>query len=328
MHILLTGGAGFIGSHVAAELQRRGHDLTVIDDFSSGALENLTAFQKCPLLPTRISQCRPAELPAGVEVVVHLAATPSVQNSWAQAIETHENNLTETLRVLQWCRERSVRRLVFASSAAVYGHPLTPTIAEEHPTAPLSPYGLQKLTSEAYGRLFAEQDGFEFVALRFFNVYGPRQRADSAYAGVLARFVSAFAEDRDIIILGDGRQTRDFISVSDVARAVTRACEAPLPGKSLVCNVGTGVAASLLDVVSALHGIFPAWKGTIRFAPASPGDIRDSLAQVARLRAHLGMHAETSLPEGLRRLAEWCLAKATASTVRPLSAGKRALAPS
>lgn len=328
MHILLTGGAGFIGSHVAALLLRAGHEVTILDDLSTGARENLADLGNCRLIPKSIARAMPNEAPAGVEVVIHLAATPSVQSSWSQPAEAHENNLTETLRVLQYCRERAVRRLVFASSAAVYGHPQMPAISESHPTAPLSPYGLQKLSSEAYGRLFAEHDGTEFVALRFFNVYGPRQRHDSAYAGVLARFVSAFADDRDITIMGDGLQTRDFVSVADVARAVGQACEAPIPGRTLVCNVGTGVASSLLDVSRALRAIFPAWKGTVQYGPAAPGDIRDSLADVTCLRETLNIQAETSLEDGLRALAGWHLSQLADRSVSPLRPEELAMSPS
>lgn len=309
MHILLTGGAGFIGSHTATELLGAGHQVTILDDFSTGLRENLAEAEGCAILDRKIADTSLDELPGGIETIVHLAATPSVQSSWMEALDAHENNLTETLRILEWCREAKVRRLVFASSAAVYGHPVMQPIPELHPTAPLSPYGLQKLTSEAYGRLFAQQFGFEFAAMRFFNVYGPRQRADSAYAGVLARFVSAFAEDRDITILGDGRQTRDFVAVHDVARAVRAACEVDLPHRAITCNVGTGLASSLLDVVEALRGIFPEWKGTVHFGPAAPGDIRDSLAEVKNLQQVLLLRAETSLAEGLRSLAEWHLAK-------------------
>ncbi len=219
MHVLVTGGAGFIGSHLVDALIARGDRVTVLDDFSTGSKSNLPISDRLTVLEFRLGRTLPPELEGnGFDAVVHLAGLPSVSASWEKPMEAHDRNLSATLALLDALPRLGNPRFVFASSAAVYGLPVTLPIPESAPCAPLSPYGMQKRASEQYMELFARQLGFCGVALRFFNVYGPRQRPDSAYSGVISIFADAIKRGEPLTIYGDGSQTRDFVFVADVVR--------------------------------------------------------------------------------------------------------------
>ena len=300
-HYLITGGAGFIGSHLVDRLLQAGHRVTVIDDFSTGKAENLPREGALEIVAADLLALAPGRLAGPFAAVVHLAALPSVNDSWAQLAQAHARNLTATVRVLELARELGIPRLVFASSAAVYGNPDTVPIAEDHPRRPLSPYGLQKLASEDYGRLLA-RDGFSFIALRFFNVFGPRQVADSPYSGVITKFACALRANQPVTIFGDGRQTRDFVYVQDIATGISRALEATDLAPFTVCNLGCGHAASILQLAETMRGFFQQWKSEFEHAPMPPGDIVRSEADISAAQRLLQYRPEHSLESGLAEM--------------------------
>lgn len=303
MHILITGGAGFIGSHLAERLLAAGHAVTVIDNLATGRLANLPDHPRLTFRRQDVADCRPEELPEPMDGIAHLAATASVAASWRQLLAVHHNNLSAMVSVLELCRALAIPRLVFASSAAVYGAQRRLPITESAPVGPLSPYGLQKLTGEHYGRLWAAETGFAFVALRLFNVYGPRQAADSDYAGVISAFAGAMRAGRPITVYGDGGQSRDFIYVDDAASAFVQALTAPLAaGSATVCNIGTGRRTSLLGLIERLRPCYPNWETEVRFAPPRPGDIRHSQADIARAARDLGFTPGWTIDRGLAKL--------------------------
>jgi UDP-glucose 4-epimerase len=289
MHYIVTGGAGFIGSHLTEQLLSEGHFVTVVDDLTSGKRENLPIHQKLRLLEKDVLLCQPWDFSEAVDGLVHLAATPSVVSSWEHPLHAHQNNLSTMLVVIQLCKVLNIPRLVYASSAAVYGNPVQVPIDESHPTTPISPYGLQKLVSEQYLELFAEQVGFSAVILRLFNVFGSRQVASSPYSGVISIFADAMAQGRSLTLFGDGRQTRDFVYVKDVAMALSQGLTTSLKESSvLTCNIGIGKAVSLLKLIELLRQYFPDWKADIQFEDARPGDIQHSLSTICRAINHLG----------------------------------------
>ena len=301
--VLVTGGAGFIGSHVVERLLRDGAQVVVLDDLSTGLRTNLPEH---PSLTLHVGDAVEADAVAraidGCVAVVHLAAVASVQRSVEDPIGTHRANLVATLQVLEAARLHGVRRIVYASSAAVYGDAAPLPADEGAPLAPLSPYAIDKLAGERYLQHYARTFGLEAVALRFFNVYGPRQRADSPYSGVISRFVDRLVRGDTIEVFGDGRQTRDFVAVADVADAVVRSLEAPLTDRVLVANVGTGRGTDLLELLEALGGVLDRPVRPPLHGPAREGDVRDSRADVARLRSALGTWAPRDLKTGLASL--------------------------
>ncbi|NPA06084.1 MAG: SDR family oxidoreductase [Chloroflexi bacterium] len=303
MRALVTGGAGFIGSHLVDALLARGHDVVVLDNFSTGKVENLP--QGHPRLQVLRGDVRDADVVTramqGVNVAFHLAAHVSVPASIQDPLTTHAINVTGTVHVLEAARQAGVRRVVLASSAAVYGEPEKLPLSEDVPLRPLSPYASSKVANEADARAYAASLGLETVALRFFNVYGPRQRADSPYSGVIARFVEALAQDRAPTVFGDGRQTRDFIFVHDVVAALLRAAEAPAHVVGRAFNVCTGRAVSLLDLLNVLYRFYP-HAPRPHFAPPRPGDIRHSRGDPTLAERLLGFRARVPLDQGLAQL--------------------------
>lgn len=303
MHFIVTGGAGFIGSHVTEQLLAAGHQVTVVDTLRTGQLNNLPQHPNLRLMIKNIAACQPSDFPEQIDGIAHLAATPSVTESWRHPLAAHDNNLSATIAVIQLCQVLQIPRLVFASSAAVYGNPQALPISELHPTAPISPYGLQKLVSEQYASLFAEQFGFSFVGLRLFNVFGPRQLPNSQYSGVISIFVELMRQNQALTIYGDGSQTRDFVYVKDVAIAFSQALTAERPiGSNLICNVGTGNGLSLKQLVNTLRAFYPQWSSEIKFESPRLGDIQHSVADIACAQQLLNFSPQWSVGVGLQEL--------------------------
>lgn len=306
MHVLITGGAGFIGSHLVDALLRRGDQVTVVDDFSSGSRSNLPSSNRLDVIEFTLGEKVPPVLEAGgLDAVVHLAGLPSVVSSWSAALEAHQRNLTSTVALVNAASRLSIPRFIFASSAAVYGQPQVLPIAETSLCRPLSPYGLQKLTSEKYIELFSKERGLGGISLRLFNVYGPRQRPDSAYSGAISIFAEAIRQGKKITIFGDGSQTRDFVFVSDVVGAICASLNVSMtPGESLSLNVGTGMRRSLLDVIDALAAASEKPAPEIVLAESRAGDIPHSQPDISAAIQRLGFQPKTSLEAGLRALVE------------------------
>lgn len=306
MRIFVTGGAGFIGSWTVEALVAAGHDALVYDSFVTGRLDYLDAVADA-ITVVRGDIRAPIALQRAVrrfqpDAIIHLAACVSVPLSLRRALRSHDDNTRGTLAVLEAARANDVRRVVLASSAAIYGLNDCLPLHEDLPAAPLSPYGLHKRVGEDYARLYSDLYGLETVALRYFNVFGPRQDPASPYSGVIARFVEAALVRRDIVISGDGTQTRDFVFVGDIALTNLVAATQPLSGHHVV-NVGTGRESSLLDVVAAIE------RATGRplpysFTTARPGDIYRSCADVARLHNLLDVVCACDLGAGLGCLVE------------------------
>jgi nucleoside-diphosphate-sugar epimerase len=298
---LVTGGAGFIGSHLADGLLERGWQVRVLDDFSSGREANVAHWNGHAELTRGDLRDRPllAKLLDGVEVVFHQAAVPSVPRSVAEPERTNDVNVTGTLGLLEAARRAGVRRVVFASSSSAYGDtPVLPKV-ETMPPCPLSPYALQKYAGERYCQLFHRLYGLETVALRYFNVYGPRQNPNSEYAAVIPRFAAACLAGEPPTVFGDGEQTRDFTFVADAVAANLLAADAErAPGE--VVNVAGGRRVSLNELLREIRSLTGA-KVEARYQPARAGDVRDSLADLSRARELLGFEPEVDLRSGLRR---------------------------
>jgi UDP-glucose 4-epimerase len=301
---LVTGGAGFIGGHLVARLVEEGWRVRVLDDFSSGREENLAnAAERAELIRGDICDADTVRRAVtGVEVVFHQAAIPSVPRSVAEPLRTNQVNVGGTLELLEAARSAGVRRLVFAASSSAYGDtPELPKV-ESMPATPRSPYALQKYTGEQYCRLYREQYGLETVALRYFNVYGPRQDPASEYAAVVPRFVTACLEGRPVTVFGDGEQTRDFTFVGDVATANLLAADsAAAPGQ--VVNVAGGTRISLNRLLSEIRDITGSASPATHL-DARAGDVRDSLADLSLAEAALGYKPAVDLRAGLERTVE------------------------
>jgi nucleoside-diphosphate-sugar epimerase len=305
MRYVVTGGAGFIGSNTVDELVKRGHSVVVLDDLSAGKEENLAEVRnKITLMKgsiTDIEFVRKAMHEA--EYVLHLAARTSVPRSVKDPIESNRINIDGTLNVLVAARDAKVKRIVFAASSSAYGEtPTLPKVETMRPM-PISPYGVTKFVGELYLQTFGRCYGLENVCLRYFNVFGPRQDPGSPYSGVLAKFCTAFLEETQPGIFGDGEQTRDFTYVENAVQANLLACEAPnVSGK--VFNVGVGGRVSLNQVVELLAKI-SGNRLEVKHDPPRDGDIRDSQADITQARELLGYDPQVDFEEGLRRTFEW-----------------------
>nr|WP_150776740.1 NAD-dependent epimerase/dehydratase family protein [Pseudomonas fluorescens]VVM43633.1 UDP-N-acetylglucosamine 4-epimerase [Pseudomonas fluorescens] len=301
--ILVTGGAGFIGSHLVEALLEKGYCVRVLDDLSSGKLSNLPVDN--PHLSVMIGDVADAAIVSqtlkNCTAVVHLAAVASVQASVDDPLRTHQCNFIGTLNLCEAMRERAIKRVVFASSAAIYGsNGQGAAIHEDTPKMPLTPYAFDKLASEHCLGFYQRQHGLEPVVLRFFNIFGPRQDPLSPYSGVISIFSERVSSDSPIIIYGDGEQTRDFVYVADLVQILIQALESPAVRHEPV-NVGLNCATSLNDLVKALSqvtGKSPA----LRYDAPRPGAIRHSRADNRRLLDQFSLPAATGLQEGLRRL--------------------------
>jgi nucleoside-diphosphate-sugar epimerase len=305
MRYLVTGGAGFIGSNTVDELVRRGHNVVVLDDLSSGKAENLAGVKgKIQFIQQSITNLdRLREVCRGVDYVMHLGARTSVPRSVIDPLETNRVNVDGTLNVLVAARDAKVKRVVFAGSSSVYGE--TPTLPkrESMPPAPISPYGVSKLAGEIYGQVFQRAYGLEFVSLRYFNVFGPRQDPGSPYSGVLSLFNAAILEGTQPAVYGDGEQSRDFTYVGNVVEANLLACEAQ-QAAGLAVNIGTGTRYTLNQTL-ALLGKITGRPAKAKYVPPREGDIRDSQADITRARDVLGYNPRIGFEEGLQRTWEW-----------------------
>jgi nucleoside-diphosphate-sugar epimerase len=304
MRYLVTGGAGFIGSHLAEELTRRGAAVRVVDNLITGKRRNLDHVKGVELVEGDLADLTVAERAVeGCTFVLHQAAIPSVPRSVKDPITSNRANIDATLNVLVAARDAGVRRVVYAGSSSAYGN--TPTLPKHEgmPTGPLSPYALQKLVGEQYMQLFTRLYGLETVTIRYFNVFGPRQDPSSPYSGVISVFISALVDGRRPTIYGDGEQTRDFTYVANVVDGVLRACEAPLASGEVI-NVATGGRISLNALFQAVRGITGSSIEPI-YAAERPGDVRDSQADITKARELLGYTPGVMLEDGLNRTLAW-----------------------
>jgi nucleoside-diphosphate-sugar epimerase len=301
---LVTGGAGFIGSHLAEELVRRGERVRVADSLITGKRQNLAHVPGVEFIEGDLADADVARRAVeGMDYVLHQAAIPSVPRSVQDPVTSNRANIDAALNVLVAARDAGVRRVVYAGSSSAYGD--TPTLpkVETMPTAPLSPYALQKLVAEQYCQMFTKLYGLETVTIRYFNVFGPRQDPSSPYSGVISLFISALAEGRQPTIYGDGGQTRDFTYVANVVDGVLRACHAN-GASGEVINVATGGRISLNELFQTLRSLTGAKVEPI-YQDTRAGDVRDSQADIDKARRLLGYEPGIGLAEGLKKTVEW-----------------------
>jgi UDP-glucose 4-epimerase len=300
---LVTGGAGFIGSHLCEELTRRGERVRVVDSLITGKRANLAHVPGVDLIEGDLADIAVAHrAAAGVDYVLHQAAIPSVPRSVSDPITSNRANIDATLNILVAARDAGVKRVVYAGSSSAYGDQPTLPKREDMPTKPLSPYALQKLVGEQYLALFTKLYGLDTVTTRYFNVFGPRQDPSSPYSGVISLFISALVEARQPVIYGDGGQTRDFTYVANVVDGVLRACHAPgLAGEMM--NVATGGRISLNELLRTLCELIGVRTQAVYKEPRA-GDVRDSQADISRAKALTGYVPTVDLREGLERTLE------------------------
>ncbi len=308
---LVTGGAGFIGSHLAEGLLARGYQVRVLDNFATGRRENLAqVLSDVELIEGDVRNLTTVHTASRkVDVVFHEAALPSVARSVQDPLTTNEVNIRGTLNVLLAAREAGVRRVINAASSAAYGNTSTLPKVEAMSPEPLSPYAVTKLAGEQYMRIFAELYGLSTVSLRYFNIFGPRQDPTTQYAGVIAKFITCALEHQPFPVNGDGKQSRDFTYVDNVVQANLRAAEADLPlvdgqPDSPLVNIGCGERTTLNQIIDMLNELtgqnLPA-----EYGPERAGDVRDSQASIERARQVLGYQPNVNVLEGLRRTLEW-----------------------
>jgi len=302
MKYLVTGGAGFIGSHIARLLLDQGADVRILDNFSSGKRENLKGLDIEIIEGDLRDASKVADSVSGVDVIFHEAAFVSVPESMEKPQECFDVNVTGTSTLFEAARKAGVKRVVIASSAAVYGDSTAMPLVEDTPLKQLSPYATSKRIDEMYAELFTNQFGLEVAALRYFNVYGPRQRPDSMYAAAVPIFIRRMLDNKPITVYGDGGQTRDLINVRDVVQANLLASEHPAaPGQ--IFNVCTGVETRLLDLLDILYEIFPDAPKHVHAEPR-PGDIYRSIGTPKKVMDTLGFKPKVTLSEGLKEAVE------------------------
>jgi UDP-N-acetylglucosamine 4-epimerase len=304
---LVTGGGGFIGSHLAEALLKKGHGVRILDDFSTGKRENLTFRNHTPSLDVVEGDIRDLVLcqkaMEGVDYVFHQAALPSVQRSVEDPLGSNAVNVGGTLNVLLAARDAKVKRVMYASSSSIYGD--TPMLRkkEDMSPTPLSPYALQKYTGEQYCRLFSQLYGLETVSLRYFNVFGPRQDPNSVYSAVIPRFIEALLHRRSPIVYGDGEQSRDFTYIDNVVQANVLAMSAQgLQGE--IVNIACGQRISLNQLLGILKQFIPSERPAV-YEEARPGDVRHSLADISKAKDCLRYEPIASIETGLKRTVEF-----------------------
>jgi UDP-N-acetylglucosamine/UDP-N-acetyl-alpha-D-glucosaminouronate 4-epimerase len=303
-HYLITGGAGFIGSHLCEELVRRGEQVRVVDSLVTGKRQNLAHLPQIEFIHGDLADIDVARRAVqDIEYVLHQAAIPSVPRSIEDPLTSNRANIDATVNLLVAARDARVRRMVYAGSSSAYGNSQTLPKVETMPTAPLSPYALQKLVAEQYCQLFTGLYGFETVTIRYFNVFGPRQDPSSPYSGVISLFIRALCEGRCPTIYGDGEQTRDFTYVANVVDGALRACHAANASGEVI-NVATGGRISLNQLFDTLRRQVGSTLEPIYSAPRA-GDVRDSQADIAKARRLLGYAPTVSFSDGLERTVAW-----------------------
>jgi len=301
---LVTGGAGFIGSHLTEELVRRGARVRVVDSLITGKRQNLAHVPGVEFIEGDLADLAVAARAVdGMDYVLHQAAIPSVPRSVQDPITSNRANIDASLNVLVAARDARVKRVVYAGSSSAYGNSPTLPKIETMPTAPLSPYALQKLVAEQYCQMFTQLYGLETVTIRYFNVFGPRQDPSSPYSGVISLFISALCEGRRPTIYGDGQHTRDFTYVANVVDGVLRACEAK-GASGEVINVATSGRVSLNQLFQTIRELVGAQVEPI-YADPRPGDVRDSQADIGKARRLLGYEPKVSFDEGLKKTVDW-----------------------
>jgi UDP-N-acetylglucosamine/UDP-N-acetyl-alpha-D-glucosaminouronate 4-epimerase len=301
---LVTGGAGFIGSHLVEELARRGERVRVVDSLITGKRQNIAHLPRVEFIEGDLAEPDVAQRAvAEMDYVLHQAAIPSVPRSVKDPITSNRANVDASLNVLVAARDAGVKRVVYAGSSSAYGN--TPTLpkVETMPTAPLSPYALQKLVAEQYCRMFTSLYGLETVTIRYFNVFGPRQDPSSPYSGVISLFISALCDGRQPTIYGDGEQTRDFTYVANVVDGVLRACAAPTAAGEVI-NVATGGRISLNTLFNTLRQLIGTNVEPI-YAQPRAGDVRDSQADISKARRVLGYEPSVTFEDGLQKTVAW-----------------------
>jgi UDP-glucose 4-epimerase len=310
MKYLVTGGAGFIGSHISRTLLERGDTVRILDNFSTGKRENIEDLTRqfggnqLAVMEGDIRDAsRVKEAVSGIEIIFHEAAFVSVPQSMDEPQNCFDVNIMGTSLLFDAARRAGVRRAVVASSAAVYGESEALPLVEETPLMPKSPYAVSKRVDEMYAELFTQSFGFEVAALRYFNVYGPRQRPDSMYAAAVPIFARRLLDGKPITVFGDGGQTRDLINVRDIVRANIAASEHPnAAGK--IFNICTGIETKLLDLLDVLYALFPD-APKAEFAAPRAGDIYRSVGSPQKALDVMGYQAQVSLAEGLKETVEW-----------------------
>ena len=301
---LVTGGAGFIGSHLAEELVRRGERVRIVDSLITGKRQNIAHLPAVEFLEGDLADLEVARRAVrDVEYVLHQAAIPSVPRSVEDPITSNRANIDASLNVLVAARDAGVRRVVYAGSSSAYGNAPTLPKVETMATAPLSPYALQKLVAEQYCQMFTELYGLETVTIRYFNVFGPRQDPSSPYSGVISLFIRALCDGRQPTIYGDGGHTRDFTYVANVVDGVLRACTAQ-GASGEVINVATGGRISLNALFQTIRTLTGATVDPI-YAEARAGDVRDSQADIDKAGRILGYRPLVTFEEGLEKTVEW-----------------------
>lgn len=301
-HCLVTGGAGFIGSHLVEALLRQGHRVRVLDNLSSGSRENLASvLPQINLLEGDIRDFNTVMVACkGINMVFHHAASSSVTESIANPLVAHDHNVTGTLHLLEASRQQGVQKVIMASSAAVYGtDPVMPK-HEAMPAVPINPYGLSKYMDELYSELYTGLINLPVVCFRYFNVFGPRQNPNSQYSGVISRFINSVITGEPPVIYGDGYQSRDFVYVSDIVQANLLAMHAPIPGFA-VYNVATGTGKNLHDILNVLREETQLPLDVV-YKEERRKDIRHSLGDITRIKADLGFAPSVSFAEGLKTL--------------------------
>ncbi|MFO0974701.1 MAG: SDR family oxidoreductase [Phycisphaerae bacterium] len=307
---LVTGGAGFIGSHLVEHLVRAGESIRVIDNFITGKRANLEPFAgRAEVLEADLR--RPADCARacdGVEVVLHQAALPSVPKSVADPATSHDCNISGSLNLLMAARQAGVRRVVLAASSSAYGNTPTQPKVESMRSDPLSPYAVQKLAAELYARAFSECYGIQTISLRYFNVFGPRQDPTSQYAAAIPAFVTSILRNEPPTVYGDGEQTRDFTYIDNVVAANLAAAAAPRVSGE-VCNIACGEAVSVNHVIRRINELLGK-SVQPKYVPSRAGDVKHSLADIGRARELIGYQPKVRFDEGLKRSIEWYSAAA------------------